>query len=91
MEYWILVIGILIFLITFVGGVPIWLSLTLSAIFLGLFYSDMAALSIPSTFLGSLDSFVLLAVPFFLLGGNIMARCGPAKYLFEAIDAGITA
>jgi C4-dicarboxylate transporter DctM subunit len=30
---------------------------------------------------------VLLAVPFFLLGGNIMARCGPAKYLFEAIDA----
>jgi tripartite ATP-independent transporter DctM subunit len=47
----------------------------------------MAPLSIPSTFLSSLDSFVLLAVPFFLLGGNIMARCGPAKYLFEAIDA----
>jgi C4-dicarboxylate transporter DctM subunit len=87
MEYWILIAGILIFLVTFVGGTPIWLSLTLSAIFLGLFYAGMSPQGIPSTFLSSLDSFLLLAVPFFLLGGNIMARCGPAKYLFEAIDA----
>ena len=87
MENWILIAGILIFLVTFVGGTPIWLSLTLSAIFLGLFYAGMSPQGIPSTFLSSLDSFLLLAVPFFLLGGNIMARCGPAKYLFEAIDA----
>jgi C4-dicarboxylate transporter DctM subunit len=87
MDHGILAIGIFIFLLTFLGGTPIWISLTLSAIFLGLFYSQMAPLSIPLTFLSSLDSFVLLAVPFFLLGGNIMAHCGPAKYLFEAIDA----
>ena len=87
MEYWILAAGILVFVVTFIGGTPIWLSLTLSAIVLGLFYSGMTPASYPSTFLGSMDSFVLLAVPFFLLGGNIMARCGPAKYLFEAIDA----
>jgi C4-dicarboxylate transporter DctM subunit len=84
---WILIIGFVIFLITFLGGFPIWLSLTMSAIFLGLFYADMSPQSIPLTFLGSMDSFVLLAVPFFMLGGNIMAHCGPAKYLFRAIEA----
>jgi len=86
MENWIFIAGILIFAVIFLGGAPIWLALTASAIFLGLFYSGMATLSMPLTFFGSLDSFVLLAVPFFLLGGNIMAHCGPAKYLFEAID-----
>jgi len=84
---WILIIGFLIFMITFLGGFPIWLSLTISAIFLGLFYADMSPQSVPMTYLGSMDSFVLLAVPFFMLGGNIMAHCGPAKYLFRAIDA----
>lgn len=86
MEQWILIGGILIFGFIFLGGAPIWLALTGSAIFLGLFYSGMTSMNFPLTFWSSLDSFVLLAVPFFLLGGNVMARCGPAKYLFESID-----
>jgi C4-dicarboxylate transporter, DctM subunit len=86
---WILIVGLLLFLLTFLGGFPIWLSLTLSAIVIGIFYSDMSPQNVPMVFLGSLDSFTLLAVPFFMLGGNIMAHCGPSKYLFNAIDASI--
>ena len=87
MEIWILIGALLFFAVTFICGVPIWLALTGSAILSGLFYAGMSPQGIPITFLGTLDSFTLLAVPFFLFGGNIMARCGPAKYLFEAIDA----
>jgi len=79
--------GILIFAALFIAGSPIWLSLAASGVFLSLFYSGMVPMNIPSTLFSSVNSFVLLAVPFFLLGGNIMARCGPAKYLFEGMDA----
>ena len=87
METWIFIGGILIFAFIFLSGAPIWLSLAGSALFLGIFYSGMVPINYPLTLFGSLDSFTLLAVPFFLFGGNIMANCGPAKYLFQAIDA----
>lgn len=79
--------GILIFVALFIAGSPIWLSLAVSGVFLSLFYSGMVTMNIASTLFSSVNSFVLLAVPFFLLGGNIMARCGPAKHLFNGMDA----
>lgn len=82
-----LLLGIFFLFFTFITGFPIWLSLTIGAMSIGLFYSGMSAQDFPNSLLGSMDSFLLLAVPFFMFGGNIMARCGPAKYLFEAIDA----
>src|SRR5690606_6283138 len=48
---------------------------------------DMPVVSVPMTMFGSIDSFVLLAVPFFLLAGNVMAYCGPARYIYEAVDS----
>lgn len=81
-----LLFGIFLLFLTFIIGFPIWLSLTIGAVSIGLLYSGMSPQDFPNTFLGSMDSFLLLAVPFFMFGGNIMARCGPAKYLFEAID-----
>ena len=86
MEMWMIVAGFAVFFVTFFFGMPIWLCLVLTTITFG-FLSGMLVKNIPLTLFGSLDSFLLLAAPFFLLGGNIMARCGPAKYLFEAIDA----
>lgn len=78
-------IGILIGLV--VAGLPIWIALTVSAIFLTYFFMGMPAMSVPMTMFGSIDSFVLLAVPFFLLAGNVMAYCGPARYVYDAIDS----
>lgn len=78
-------IGILIGLV--VAGLPIWIALTVSAIFLTHFFMGMPAMSVPMTMFGSIDSFVLLAVPFFLLAGNVMAYCGPARYIYDAVDS----
>lgn len=78
-------IGILIGLV--VAGLPIWIALTVSAIFLTYFFMGMPVMSVPMTMFGSIDSFVLLAVPFFLLAGNVMAYCGPARYVYDAIDS----
>ncbi len=78
-------IGILIGLV--VAGLPIWLALTVSAIFLTYFFMGMPVVSVPMTMFGGIDSFVLLAVPFFLLAGNVMAYCGPARYVYDAVDS----
>lgn len=78
-------IGILVGLV--IAGLPIWIALAISAIFLTVFFMGMPVLSVPMTMFGSIDSFVLLAVPFFLLAGNIMAYCGPARYIYDAVDS----
>lgn len=69
------------------AGLPIWIALTVSAIFLTIFFMAMPVVSVPMTMFGSIDSFVLLAVPFFLLAGNVMAYCGPARYIYDAVDS----
>lgn len=78
-------IGLLIGLV--LAGLPIWIAMTASAIFLTYFFMGMPFVSVPMTMFGSIDSFVLLAVPFFLLAGNIMAYCGPARYVYDAVDS----
>lgn len=78
-------VGILVGLV--LAGLPIWIALTVGAIFLTFFFMDMPSVSVPMTMFGSIDSFVLLAVPFFLLAGNVMAYCGPARYIYEAVDS----
>lgn len=81
-----LVTGLLLFVVLMAFGVPIWLTMAFSGTFLTIFLQGLPPTTIPLLLFSSLDSFVLLAVPFFLLGGNIMAYCGPSKYIFQAID-----
>ena len=81
-----LVVGLLIFIGLMFAGVPIWLTMVVSGTFLTIFLQGLPPTTIPLLLFSSLDSFVLLAVPFFLLGGNIMAFCGPSKYIFRAIE-----
>jgi C4-dicarboxylate transporter DctM subunit len=82
-----LIVGMLIFLGLMAVGVPIWLTMVVSGTFLTIFLQGLPPTTIPMLLFSSLDSFVLLAVPFFLLGGNIMAYCGPSKYIFRAIES----
>lgn len=81
-----LVTGILIFIVLMAAGVPIWLTMAISGTILTIFLQGLPPVTIPLYLFSSLDSFVLLAVPFFLLAGNIMAYCGPSKYIFQAIE-----
>ncbi len=62
------------------AGLPIYVILLLTALTV-LAFSGVTSEIIQTTIFGSLDSFPLLAIPFFVLAGEIMGRGGIAKRL----------
>jgi C4-dicarboxylate transporter DctM subunit len=60
-------------------GFPIYLILLLVALIAVLFLADVPLTTIQTAMFGSLDSFPLLAIPFFILAGEIMGQGGIAK------------
>jgi C4-dicarboxylate transporter DctM subunit len=66
-----------------VVGIPIYVALFTSAV-AGMILLDLGSISsLHSALFGSLDSFPLLAVPLFILAGELMARGGIAQRLME--------
>lgn len=66
-------------------GIPIAISIGVSALITGLFIIpfDIVIFSVSQRMLTSLDSFALLALPMFVLAGNIMNNGGIAKRLIN--------
>src|SRR5260370_39979304 len=60
-------------------GVPIFLVLLATCLVVVLFVADVPTEAIQTYIFGSLDNFPLLAVPFFVLAGDIMAQGGIAR------------
>jgi C4-dicarboxylate transporter DctM subunit len=60
-------------------GMPIFLALLVTCLAIVLFVADVPTETIQTYLFGGLDSFPLLAVPFFILAGEIMAQGGIAK------------
>ena len=60
-------------------GFPIFLILLLTAMAAVLFVADVPTEAIQTYMFGSLDNFPLLAVPFFVLAGELMAQGGIAR------------
>jgi C4-dicarboxylate transporter DctM subunit len=60
-------------------GLPIFLVLLVTCLVAVLFVADVPTEAIQTYMFGSLDSFPLLAVPFFILAGEIMAQGGIAR------------
>ena len=81
-----LALGLTIFALFFAIGMPIWIVMLTTGIFLSVFYCNLPLINIALTMFGSVDTFTLMAVPFFLLSGNIMANCGPSKYIYDVIN-----
>ncbi|MFH1241847.1 MAG: TRAP transporter large permease subunit [Pseudomonadota bacterium] len=74
-------------------GVPIAIALGISTTINLMIFTDMDLLFIGQNVYAALDSYALLAVPFFILASNIMAEAGIARRLLvfaEAMTAGIT-
>lgn len=65
-----------IFSILLLLGVPIAFSMGLSAIAVLLWFGDVPLLLLPQRFFSSLDSFPLMAIPLFILAGNLMNVSG---------------
>lgn len=68
-------------------GVPVGFALWLTGLMAVLVFKLTSLTQIAQSLYSGLDSFVLLAIPFFILAGNIMLRSGFAKYLFDLMQA----
>jgi len=79
-----LVCLILFFLVI---GVPVGFALWLSGLIFVYATGATSLTQVAQSIYSSLDSFILLAVPFFILAGNIMLRSGFAKHLFAFMQS----
>jgi C4-dicarboxylate transporter, DctM subunit len=68
-------------------GFPIFLILLVTSIVAVLTVADVPTEAIQTYMFGSLDNFPLLAVPFFILAGEIMARGGIARRIIAMVMA----
>jgi C4-dicarboxylate transporter DctM subunit len=64
-------------------GIPIFLVLLVTSLVAVLTVADVPTEAIQTYMFGSLDNFPLLAVPFFILAGEIMAQGGIARRVVE--------
>jgi len=64
-------------------GLPIFLVLLIAALATLALHMPMPATMLHQNMFGSLSSYVLLAVPFFLLAGELMGRGGISRRIFE--------
>src|ERR1041385_5395969 len=60
-------------------GLPIFLVLLVTCLVAVLFVADVPVEAVQTYLFGGLDNFPLLAVPFFILAGEIMAQGGIAR------------
>src|SRR5215469_1291261 len=68
-------------------GFPIFLILLVTSIVAVLTSTDIPPAAIQTYMFGSLDNFPLLAVPFFILAGEIMAQGGIARRIIAMVMA----
>src|SRR6202451_3979876 len=68
-------------------GFPIFIVLILTSIVAVLFVAHVPTQAIQTYMFGSLDNFPLLAVPFFVLAGEIMGQGGIAKRVIVWVAA----
>ena len=68
-------------------GVPIGYAIGLSVIFTIPIYTNMKLIMVAQQAVVAVDSFPLMAIPFFMLAGNIMSTGGVAKRLVNLANA----
>lgn len=83
-----MVYSLFILLIVFISiSLPIGVSLGLATLISLTFFSDIPSVLIAQNAFAGLDSFSLLAIPFFILAGNLMTLGGISKRLLDAADS----
>ena len=80
MILWLIFVLLLVFIAI---GIPIAFSIGLSSLIVMYLHGDMPLGMIPQKIVYSADSFVFLAVPFFILAGEIMEKGGISVRLIQ--------
>ncbi len=73
------------FFIFLIMGVPIAICLGLSSV-CAILYSGTSLTIVATNMYSGISKFLLLAIPFFVLSGNIMAKAGISKRLIKFVD-----
>ena len=76
-------VAIVVFIAALVVGVPVFISLGLAALLYTHFIAGIPDFVILHRMAGGLDSFPLLAVPFFILAGNLMNSAGITNRIYD--------
>ncbi len=76
----------LIFLGLLCLGLPIAFVLGITALIMIAFYSPAPISMVPEVMYNALDTFPLMAIPFFVLAAQFMVKGGTSKYLIQATD-----
>ena len=76
-----LVFGILLCL-----GLPIAFTLGITAMVMIALFSPVPLVMLPEVMYNSLDTFPLIAIPFFMIAATFMVRGGTSRYLINAAD-----
>lgn len=70
-------------IVFFAVSIPVAISIALASIFGITFFSNLPLLVVPQKMFTGLDSFPLMAVPFFILAGNLMTKGGVSHRLVD--------
>jgi C4-dicarboxylate transporter DctM subunit len=82
-----IVLLIVVFALTLVLGVPIAFCLGLAGLAFFVVSGTVPIAVLPTLMFGGMDSFPLLAIPFFIIAGDLMQRCGVLPRLIEFANA----
>src|SRR5436189_2096497 len=72
-----------LFLAVLVAGVPVFIALAGSSLIFTHFIAELPDFVILDRMAGGIDSFPLLAVPFFILAGNLMNSAGITNRIYD--------
>jgi C4-dicarboxylate transporter DctM subunit len=67
-------------------GLPIAFTLGITAMVMIAFYSPTPLMMLPEVMYNALDTFPLMAIPFFVIAAQFMTRGGTSRYLVEAAN-----
>jgi C4-dicarboxylate transporter DctM subunit len=76
-------VAIILFIAALVAGMPVVFALGLSGVVALFVASDLPLMLVPQRIVGTIDSFTLLAVPFFIFAGEVMERGGVSRRLIH--------
>lgn len=76
---------VILFILLF-AGVPIFAALGIGSTIVLLLIMKQPPAFVPTQMFSSIDSYTLLAIPLFLLAGEMMTRGGVSKYLVGGVD-----
>jgi len=72
-----------LFLLLMTGGIPVAIAMAGSSLLYILFTGNLPPFAVVHRMIGGIDSFPLLAVPFFILAGNLMNNAGITNRIYN--------